>query len=471
MNLNSVSDSPWYMLNNEVLQPIFLYYKDQSGLGLKSLLPLREVNKQFKAHVEALAAHLLKVSVDDKPSAEYLSQFRAGSVSLYRDSKSKKFLELFLYAQDCNKKFERYQDVGDDLEILKTNYHNPCLRFDTSLALLDQYRKYWKDRQVAFKPRALSFIFSKGREPGYYKHRFVKDMQAYYGKLQPLLTEDLQELQLDMHSEEAFYITLNIPPRKARERLAVIYGNAEPLKIRDYIRLEEGLREQNPVLTKELYDAGRCSALEKLLFKKVLNQLSSFALLLDYRGTNKRIRLDASDAEALQQFMPNLRCLTLRDCVLKECFIKAIAKSAWIAQLESLCLNCSLPDEECLGILLGANLSHLKDLDFGDNLIQLDKEGDPKFKTAIDQLGSNFTLENLESLAFLGPNLFRTTVAAFLKALRNNTSLQKLRTIKKDTIGIQNCQEHFPRDTLVELQKCEHLKNFDFGCIAHLFKY
>ena len=88
-------------------------------------------------------------------------------------------------------------------------------------------------------------------------------------------------------------------------------------------------------------------------------------------------------------------------------------------------------------------------------------------KEIIQELTQNQSLRSLETLSFPGEKLRPKLVTLILELLETNTSLVNLRTIE----GLKMDEsELFRYEDLQRLSQFEHLKNFNFSCITHLFE-
>ncbi len=152
----------WDSLGLDVKEIIFRIFRNQNNLTPKQLLKIRLVNREtdFLIRHIIVSSRVFKAIGPVDPTQEYLSQFGMNSASIYAASESKELLNYFLHDHDSNRVFETegetHLDAADYLEILKSSYHYPCLRFRVyCLELLDQYRQYLESRGLAFKPQML----------------------------------------------------------------------------------------------------------------------------------------------------------------------------------------------------------------------------------------------------------------------------------------------------------------------------
>ncbi len=198
----------WDVLNSDVKDIIFRIFRNQNNLTPKQLLRLRLVNRETNSIIKHVIvfSRVFKAIAPVDPTQEYLSQFRMNGASIYAASESKELLNYFLHDHDSNRVFETegetHLDAADYLEILKSSYHYPCLRFRVyCLELLDQYRQYLESQDVAFKPQMLECHLEFVQELGDAEYEGIEDesvSEAYYEKLSPLLTEDLKRLHISI---------------------------------------------------------------------------------------------------------------------------------------------------------------------------------------------------------------------------------------------------------------------------------
>ena len=71
-------------------------------------------------------------------------------------------------------------------------------------------------------------------------------------------------------------------------------------------------------------------------------------------------------------------------------------------------------------------------------------------------------------MSFPNDSLPYEIVGSILQLLETNTSLINLRTI--DDLKMDESSQLFRYEDLERLSQLEHLKNFNFSCITHLFE-
>jgi len=299
-------------------------------------------------------------------------------------------------------------------------------------------------------------------------HYKVSERKAHYQKLSPLLTEELQQLSLQLHPGAFEVITFP-------ENLGTLSGiidmfNLPSELISFCVKNEEVAKKMDPELSKELFGGENIkekenSRLSQLLFGKTLGGLSSLELNLYDESPlewNEESSLNKADVDFLERSAPNLRSLVFKDFFFKKSFIQALVTSTLITKLETLKFDtCEFEsNNSCFALFFrNGQFSSLKCLQ-----LPYFEERDPLFYLALQELRANHSLEKLETLIIVEHRLHIDTARALLFTIARNPSLKNLKTIK----GLEISEGLiFPKELG---ERFRSMPNFDFSCIEHLFE-